>query len=125
MFHSGQYVDDDYQRRLDQILVDVKSLEDLINDIQSPKKTSDNEVNEKIKVRWICAVMEKNKQNTKKKWPKRQPFKCLSNIPSWCFLTEARAHYIRIVRYDGCFFAKTGLSQIQTFVSARFADLQF
>ena len=59
MFHSGQYVDDDYQRRLDQILVDVKSLEDLINDIQSPKKTSDNEVNEKIKVRWICAVMEK------------------------------------------------------------------
>ena len=39
--------------------MDVKSLEDLINDIQSPKKTSDNEVNEKIKVRWICAVMEK------------------------------------------------------------------
>ena len=59
MFHSGQYVDDDFQRRLDQILLDVKSLEDLINDIQSPKKSSENEVNEKIKVRWICTSMDK------------------------------------------------------------------
>ena len=59
MFHSGQYVDDDFQRRLDQILLDVKSLEDLINDIQSPKKSSENEVNEKIKVRWICTPMDK------------------------------------------------------------------
>ena len=59
MFYSGQFVDDEFQRRLDQILLDVKGLEDLINDIQSPKKSSENEVNEKIKVRWICAVMEK------------------------------------------------------------------
>jgi len=59
MFCSGLYVDDDFQRRLDQILLDVKSLEDLINDIQSPKKSSENEVNEKIKVRWICAIMTK------------------------------------------------------------------
>ena len=59
MFRSGQYVDDDFQRRLDQILFDVRSLEDLINDVQSPKKSSDNEVNEKIKVCWICAVMKK------------------------------------------------------------------
>ena len=50
MFCSGTFVDDDFQRRLDRILVDVKSLEDLINDIQSPKKSSENEVNEKIKV---------------------------------------------------------------------------
>ena len=59
MFCSGQFVDDDFQRRLDQILVDVKSLEDLINDIQSPKKSSENEVNEKIKVLRICTVMKK------------------------------------------------------------------
>lgn len=56
---SGQYVDDDFQRRLDQILSDVKSLEDLINDIQSPNKSSENEVNDKIKVLWICAITKK------------------------------------------------------------------
>jgi len=59
MFCSGHFVDDDFQRRLDQILVDVKSLEDLINDIQSPKKSSENEVNEKIKVLRICTIMKK------------------------------------------------------------------
>lgn len=48
---SAHFVDEDFQRRLDQILSDVKDLEDLINDIQSPKQTSENEVNEKIKVR--------------------------------------------------------------------------
>ena len=59
MFRSGTYVDDDFQRRLDQILLDVKSLEDLINDIQSPKKSSGIEVNDKIKVLRICAIMKK------------------------------------------------------------------
>lgn len=59
VFRSAHYVDDDFQRRLDQILLDVKSLEDLINDIQSPKKTSENEVNEKIKVLWINALIMK------------------------------------------------------------------
>lgn len=46
----GHYVDDDFQRRLDQILLDIKGLEDLIRDIQSPKKSSEKEVKEKIKV---------------------------------------------------------------------------
>lgn len=50
LLYSAHYVDDDFQRRLGQILMDVKGLEDLINDIQKPKKTSENEVNEKIKV---------------------------------------------------------------------------
>ena len=44
-------MDDDFQRRLDQILLDIKGLEDLIRDIQSPKKSSEKEVKEKIKVR--------------------------------------------------------------------------
>ena len=44
-------MDDDFQRRLDQILLDIKGLEGLILDIQSPKKSSEKEVNEKIKVR--------------------------------------------------------------------------
>ena len=43
-------MDDDFQRRLDQILLDIKGLEDLIRDIQSPKKSSEKEVKEKIKV---------------------------------------------------------------------------
>lgn len=46
----GHYVDDDFQRRLDQIFLDIKGLEDLIRDIQSPKKSSEKEVKEKIKV---------------------------------------------------------------------------
>ena len=48
---SGSFTDDDFQRRLDQILSDVEGLEDLLNEIQSPKKLTDKEVNEKIKVR--------------------------------------------------------------------------
>lgn len=44
-------MDDDFQRRLDQILSDIKGLEDLLNEIQSPKKSTEEEVNEKIKVR--------------------------------------------------------------------------
>ena len=44
-------MDDDFQRRLEQILLDIKGLEDLITDIQSPTKTSEKDVNEKIKVR--------------------------------------------------------------------------
>lgn len=48
---SGGFTDDDFQRRLDQILSDVKGLEDLLNEIQSPKKSTEKEVNEKIKVR--------------------------------------------------------------------------
>ena len=47
---SARFVDDDFQRRLDQILLDVKSLEDLINEVQSPKHSTEKEVNEKIKV---------------------------------------------------------------------------
>lgn len=43
-------MDDDFQRRLDQIFLDIKGLEDLIRDIQSPKKSSEKEVKEKIKV---------------------------------------------------------------------------
>ena len=49
-------MDDDFQRRLDQILLDVKSLEDLINEIGSPKETDEKEVNEKIKVWETCPV---------------------------------------------------------------------
>ena len=45
-----QFVDEDFQRRLDQILMDVKGLEELLNDIQSPKTGTEKEVNEKIKV---------------------------------------------------------------------------
>ena len=40
-------------------MLDVKSLEDLINDIQSPSKSSENEVNDKIKVLGICAITKK------------------------------------------------------------------
>lgn len=47
---TGSFTDDDFQRRLDQILSDVKGLEDLLNEIQSPKKSTEKEVNEKIKV---------------------------------------------------------------------------
>ena len=50
---TAQFVDEDFQRRLDQILLDVKSLEDLINEIQSPKTSTETEVNEKIKVRLL------------------------------------------------------------------------
>lgn len=41
--------DDDFQRRLSQILLQVQSLEDLIIEIQTPKTTTEKEVNEKIK----------------------------------------------------------------------------
>lgn len=75
-------------------MLDVKSLEDLINDIQSPKKTSENEVNEKIKVLWINALIMKEQttyfycsapQQTKcwkKKCEKVAAFQMLSNILS-------------------------------------------
>lgn len=52
-------MDDDFQRRLDQILLDIKGLEDLITDIQSPKKTSEKDVNEKIKVRPLHLTCDK------------------------------------------------------------------
>ena len=52
MFLSlGHFVDDDFQGRLDQIFTDIKVLEDVINEIQSPKKSTEKEVNEQIKVR--------------------------------------------------------------------------
>ena len=51
--------DDDFQRRLSQILLQVQSLEDLIIEIQTPKTTTEKEVNEKIKVRNVDEVFDK------------------------------------------------------------------
>ena len=47
---QGEQDDDDFQRRLDQILLDVKRLEGIIMEIQSPKKSTEGEVEQKIKV---------------------------------------------------------------------------
>ena len=49
-FLTGYIEDEDFQRRMKQISLEVQSLEDRIVEIQTPKKSTENEVNEIIKV---------------------------------------------------------------------------
>ena len=49
-FLTGYIGDEDFQRRMEQITVEVQSLEDRIVEIQTPKTSTENEVNEIIKV---------------------------------------------------------------------------
>ncbi|KAK2570584.1 Dystrophin [Acropora cervicornis] len=46
---TGYIEDEDFQRRMKQILLEVQTLEDRIVEIQTPKKSTENEVNEIIK----------------------------------------------------------------------------